>query len=146
MPGPATLYAPREEGITPGQEAGATLVVTNDGTGQFAGFHLREERALCRQMYYTTQVAGLSVCLIKEGQEADERHVFRTNMGDDIAWQQLLSHIGFLHISTNQEMQENLRVVMQNLRQVKMDTWQGKLHSLAGADNPYALLDMHSRG
>ena len=140
--GAGNVHRPKETttGLT-----GSIALIESEGTGQFAGFHLRRRSTYCGMDCYHTQVAGLLTCPIANG-TVPKTFPFRADLGKDLSDPQLLSRIGYLHLDTNQRMTDRFQTVMDNLCQVEMAAWRSRLHNLAGTDSPYALLDTYGRG
>ena len=88
---------------------------------------------------------GLIVCLVREDKDS-EGYEFLSEFGIDLAMPQLLSQLGFLHIDSSQQMQDHFAIISDNICQLEMAGWQAKLHSIAGTNDPYALLDNYGRG
>ena len=129
----------------PEEEVGSMVVIRRQDTGQYAGFQLRGTRDICGRPCFGTQVAGFAVCM-PEGQDDQRDHEFRPDVGGKLEDPQLATQMGFLHIDTNLRMYGRLSALLDSVCQVEMAGWRGKLHAMAGSDQPYALLDRYGRG
>ena len=107
------------------------VVAKEVSTGQYAGFHLLEPKARCGWQCFTTQIL---VWQFARWEKAEME-------GDSPFAKQLLSQLGFFHIDTNQRMQDRFTQAQDDICQVELANFRTRLQTLAGTDNPYALLD-----
>ena len=85
------------------------------------------------------------MCVIEEGEDYSGFD-FREKVGSDMETPQLLTRLGFLHIDTNQRLQDRFARTLDELCQLELANYRTRLQTLAGTDNHYALLDQFGRG
>ena len=123
---------------------GSIVLVDSPGTGQFAGFHLRQGISHCGHSCFATQVPGVLVCPISKGEPEGD---FTFLPGSrDLTSIQFLTQFGFLHLRAGQRAQDRLDTVMGNICQLELADHRARLQELAGTNNPYALLDRYGWG
>jgi hypothetical protein len=123
----------------------AVVMVAGGPTGdQYAGLVLHKPTSLCGAHCYTTQVKGVEVCILREGDAPLPPHTFRASFSQTKTGIQ--TEIGHLHLGTNMRMHKRFELVQTELCQLERKILHGRLQALAGADNPYALLDLFGPG
>ena len=141
--GPAEVYRTRNS-----QEvddvAGAVVILRSPSTGQFAGFHLREDHRHCGRMCKAGHIPGITVCFLEDG-ESPEGYTFHPEAAD-LAHPQLLAQLGFLYLDSGKKAQERLELVMDHMCEIETREYRGRLQELAGTGSPYAMLDHYGRG
>ena len=93
---------------------------------------------------FTTQIRGLIVCPYREGDEPIPKTSFKDNFSPDHV--DLQTQLGYLHTSTSMATADRFALVQSELCAVDRRTLYNKLQAIAGAHNPYALLDLYGRG
>jgi len=125
---------------------GAIVMVENEEEGQFAGLQLRANVIHCARKCHTTQIPGLTVCLYADDEEVPAGYQFRSGLAEDLRGPQTLSQMAYLHLDTNQRVQDRFDLLADHLCKVELAGLRAKMQALAGGDNLYALLDMYGRG
>ena len=125
---------------------GSIVVVEDEAKGQYAGLVLKAPRSVCGDHCYATHIRGIAVCLLRamdspvlEQVKATE-FSFKPHFGQQRPNNQ--AQMGYHHLTTNLKMGERFRTVQADICRVERQVLHGKLQALAGADNPYSLLDL----
>ena len=86
------------------------------------------------------------ICFPEEASDTSS-YLFRPELSTrPLDQPQLLTQLGFLHIDTNRRLTNRLEAILDNICELEAAAWKSKLQSLAGTDNPYALLDRYGPG
>ena len=125
---------------------GAIVMIRNVEEGQFAGLQLRAVKFHCTKKCYTTQIPGLVVCLFPDNVAVATNYRFRSGLVGDLQGPQTMSQLGYLHLDTNQRVQDRFDRMADHLCRQELVGWRAKMQALAGGDNPYALFDVYGRG
>lgn len=146
--GLAQMFRKRDERTA----SGAIVLVESPETSQYLGLTLKEPVLVCGQYCYRTHIKGLSLCLLevhekpmfgKPGELAGN-YAFQASFDQTTIGRQ--SALSYHHITTNQHVNQRFMIVQADLCRVERMALFGKLQALAGADNPYALLDLFGPG
>ena len=93
----------RHEGA---QDGGDTITMLwSPATSQYTGFKLRTKKSMCGQKCHVTQIPEVALCVLIDNQ-SEGNFTFRKDVGTRLESTQLLSWLGFLHLDTNQQMQD----------------------------------------
>ena len=74
------------------------------------------------------------------GDQQEGNFNFCKDIGSNLEATQLLSHLGFIHLDTNQHMHYQVAQIQGDFCELKLANYHMKLHTLAGTNNPYSLL------
>ena len=99
---------------------------------------------MCGQKSHITQIPEVAVCIL-DGEQLQGNFTFQKDLSLKLEATQLLSRLGFLHLDTNQRMQDQFAQRQAELCELELANYRTKLQTLAGTNNPYALLDQYGR-
>ena len=111
-------------------------------TNQYAGLQLRAEKTMCGQKCHITKIPDVVVCVLEE-EQLQGNFNFWKDLGSNLEATQLLSRLGFLHLDTNQRMQDQFMQTQSELCELELANYRTKLQTLAGTNNPYTLLNQY---
>ena len=94
----------------------------------------------CGVRCFSTQIRGLIVCPYREGDEPLPKATFKEHFA--LGRVDLQTHVWYLHATTNMATADCFAQVQAKLCLINRRMLFNKLQSIAGAQNPYALLDM----
>jgi hypothetical protein len=120
------------------------IMVADNVTGQFAGLVLKNHRAVCGVTCFATQVKGIVACLMRAHDTPLPKRTFRPHFDSSVADAQ--TQLSYLHLKTNLRMYSRFEAVQADICRLERRLLSGRLQALAGADNPYALLDLYGPG
>jgi len=139
--GNATLHRPRGEETS---HQGSIVLLEHPKVQQYAGLKLTSPRTLCAIQCYGTNIKGIVICLLRDHDEPYFSNSFRDwEPQQQIDFQ---SQIGFLHLKTNLDVHARFAAILGNLCKLERATLHLKLQAIAGANNPYSLLDLYGPG
>lgn len=122
----------------------AIIMIANEGSNQYAGLVLREAQSTCKTHCYSTQIRGLVVCLLRSQDEPLPRTSFKSHF--DPKTTNLQTQLSYLHIGNNLRMYNRFEQVQADICKLDHRTLMSKLQAIAGASNPYSLLDLYGPG
>lgn len=122
----------------------AIVMVADPGNHRFAGLVLRKPIQVCHIRCYSSQAQGLVVCLMREGDDPLPRYSFKSHFETGRA--DVMTQLGFSHLSTNLKVAQRFEEIQTELCRIDRTAMFTRLQLIAGADNPYALLDLYGRG
>jgi hypothetical protein len=136
--GQGEIYEPA--GAGEGELRGAIVMVAEGS--QFAGLVLRKAIMVCGVRCYPSQVQNLVVCT---GVEA-EISAIDFQAGHPTAAINVQTHVSHLHLSSNLKLYRRFEEVQSDICELDRKILHNKLQAIAGALNPYALLDLYGIG
>ena len=116
-----------------------TLVLVQHGLGKKAramGFRVAEPVQVCGQECYSTQLDGTLICFLMKLDE--DLKLPELKYDEDLSGINLKAQLAYLHLSTNDRMEEGFNQLQQSLCKLDRDMLEAKLASVAHG-NPYAL-------
>ncbi len=123
---------------------GAVIMVAGGQSGdQYAGLVIKKATSLCDTHCYATQIPGIEVCVLREGDRPLPPHTFKASFKQEQAGIQ--TQLGHLHLGTNMRMHARFEQVQTDLCELERKVLHGRLQALKG-DNPYALADLYGPG
>lgn len=120
------------------------VVIERTADEQYAGLVLRKATSVCQVHGYSTQIRGVVVILLREGDAPIPQADFRERVVSSGAHQQ--GQLAYLHLGTNLAAEERAAALWTQICEVDRRVLAGRLQALAGAANPYSLLDIHGPG
>ena len=139
--GPATRYS-RQASTDKNLES--LIMVQNNNTNQYAGLLLENPTSVCTVHGYTTQIPGLVVLVLRDGDSPLPQAFFQKEV--DIGDSHVQSQLSYLHLSTNLDMSEKLATLWAQLCEVNRASLHNKLQAIAATGNPYSIADTHGSG
>lgn len=130
--------------LEPKDSRGSLVVVEKPATGQYAGLVLQTPTSICAVHGYATQIKGLVVIILREGDSPLPQATFRDHVYSTAAHQQ--AQLAYLHIGTTMGADERFAALWTQICEVERKGLFGRLQAIAGAANPYSLLDSHGPG
>ena len=85
---------------------------------------------------YTTQIPGLVVCLFPHNVAVATNYRFRSGLVGDLQGPQTMSQLGYLHLDTNQRVQDRFDLMANHLCRMELVGWRAKMQALAGGGQP----------
>lgn len=139
--GNVTLHQPT--GHT-NSKVGSVVLLERPSDQQYAGLKLGLPRSLCAVHCYGTSIKGIVVCLLRPHDEPQLLDTFKiTDSQREIDFQ---SQLGFLHLKTNLDVYARFAAILGHICKIERATLHLKLQAIAGANNPYSLLDLYGPG
>ena len=136
--GPANLHRHRNSTV------GSFIVLANNRTQQFGGFLLKKETSVCKTQAFETQIRNIVIRVLRKGDAALPHTGFKDALQQTET--RLLSHVAYLHLSTNQNHETQFQQVYQDLCTNKRNTVINKLRMLSHSGNQYTALDLFGPG
>lgn len=137
--GNATLRRTKTEALM-----GAIVMVEAPETKQYAGLEIRRVHSVCAVHCYGTQVKGIVVCLLREGDGKVIQSTFKAHFNPEAA--DIQTQMSFLHLTSNLETYDRFEILQTGLCQMERKVLAARLQMLAANQNPYALLDLYGPG
>ena len=124
-------------------EKDAVLILANNSTNQYGGFLLKEKTNICGSQSLLTQVAGIAVRIIREGDAPLQHSAFKEALQQSAT--ALLTHVHYLHIRAEANAEERFVSVYNNLCSIDRKATLLQLR-LIGKDNALIPLDLYGPG
>jgi len=110
---------------------------------QVAGLELQQMFVLCGNSALRTHIPSIAVFA---HQDQQMQVASGKNLEEDFTITRLESTMSFLQIRTTMSLQEKIKQVRYEICQSRRETAFVRLEAIAGADNPYSLLQVFGRG
>ena len=120
------------------------VMVESKKSGQYAGLVLRKARSVCGVHCHSTQISGVVVCLMRDMDTPIPRHSFKASFDPNNV--ELQTQIAFLHLGSAMQMSRKFEKVQGAICAVDLKTIHNKIQAIAGAMNPYAMMDLYGPG
>ena len=135
----------RRRGRSPTDFTEAVVLLENEKTQQFAGVILKKRHPVCNSSTcWTTQIKGLYLCHQVATKLPLPASKFRP--GFDTALMQAKTELSFIYIHQSLHTEDRFALIQQEACQLDRRILQVRLHAIAGANNPYSLLDIYGPG
>lgn len=141
--GVAQLHRLGPHGHRQGQK-GDLLLINNAKTKQYAGIILRQEKKVCGQSGWATQINGLSVILVGGGIQPLTNATFKRHV--DMASTAIQTQLSFLHANKGLNDNARIRAVWRQMCKLNRHILHNKLTALASGTESLALLDQYAIG
>jgi hypothetical protein len=108
----------------------AVFIINNQGKEQFAGVVIREPTRVCDMLCHSTHIKGIVICI-----SGEQPHV-----------KNIETQLAFLHLRMNLDDLQRFSEIQHHLCRLERKSLYNKLQAIAGGRNPYALMDIATRG
>ena len=115
-----------------------------DSDAHVGAFIVRERTEICQASCYSTQLEGIVVCLLREGESPLVVTEFRPFVAQETV--SIGSQLSYLHVTTNMRMERKFASVLEQLCVLDKKILDARLQMIAGSNNPYALRDIFGVG
>ena len=125
---------------------GAVMVMRKNSTRQYAGLLIREPHSICGKPCWGTQITGLYVCPHHAGKLLLPDSRYQAGFERDAELTQVQTELSFLHVHSSLQVSDRFTLVQTEMCKTDRKTIYNKLQAIAGANNPYSLLDVYGPG
>jgi hypothetical protein len=124
---------------------GATAVVEHQDKDQAVGLEMAESFILCSHQAFKTHIKSIAIFIHEDDWVEVAQGCFANKEGD-VDLLKLESGMSFLQVKASMSMKEKLRHVRSSICVNRKEIAHTRLEAIAGANNPYSLLTIFSRG
>ena len=123
---------------------GSFVMLANNDTRQYGGFRLTATTSICNVQGYTTQVEGLVIRILRNGDEPLDHTKFRNSL--KFTELNLLSKMAYLHLRTNSNMELQFSMVYSELCSTRRESVLNRMRMMAYTNNQYVAIDLFGMG
>jgi hypothetical protein len=122
-----------------------TAIVAGRDKNQVAGMELKETKILCGRVAQTTHIKSIAV-FFHPMEQIEVASVKFNMVTSEAEFTRLESELSFLQVRSTMTLQETIRQVKAEICEDRKQIAHTRLESIAGAENPYSLMQVFRRG